>query len=427
MIAYGTRGDVQPAVALGKGLQAAGHAVRVAASANFEEWIAGHGLEPAVASVDIQAMMESEGGQEWVERGHNPLVQTRIMKRLFSRWGRPMMVDAWRACQGADLLISSFTSDVYAVSIAEKLKVWQASMVGQPALVATRDGRALPNAPLPNRVSLINYLFGKLFIEPYGWQMVGKMNNRFREEVLGLPAQSRKENTAARKGMLTLMGYSRSVVPHPKDWPDHFYTTGYWFLEEGDEWEAPADLLAFLEAGKPPISVGFGSMTGRDPKGLTELVAAAVERSGVRAVLLSGWAGLGEADLPESVFCLERAPHAWLFPRMAAAVHHGGAGTTAAGLRAGTPSVIVPHFADQPFWGRRVHALGAGPEPIPRHKLTADGLAAAIREAVTNGEMRRRARELAAQIGQEDGVRTAVGLIGRYVAEDVPQADREKV
>ena len=226
----------------------------------------------------------------------------------------------------------------------------------------------------------------------------------------------RKENTAARKRMLTLMGYSRRIVPHPEDWPEKFYTIGYWFLEE-DGWEAPAELLAFLEAGQPPISVGFGSMTGRDPKGLTELVVAAVERSGVRAVLLSGWAGLGEMDLPESVFCLARAPHGWLFPRVAAVVHHGGAGTTAAGLRAGAPSVIVPHFADQPFWGRRVHALGAGPEPIARHKLTADGLAAAIREAVTNGAMRRRAQELATRIGEEDGVGTAVALISRYLGE----------
>ncbi len=417
MIGFGTRGDAQPAIAVGKGLQAAGHKVRLLASANFKEWIAEHGLEPAEASVDIQAMMESEGGQEWVERGHNPLVQTRIMKRLFAREGWVMMMDAWRASQDADLLISSFTSDVFAVSIAEKLGIRQASMVGQPALVATRNGRALPNAPLPNRVSIVNYLFSKLFIEPYGWRMVGEMNNRFREEVLGLPPQSGRENTAARKRTLTLMGYSPHVVPHPEDWPAHFHTTGYWFLEEEDDWEPPEGLQAFLAEGERPISVGFGSMTGRDPRGMTELVAAAVARSGVRAVLLSGWAGLGEMDLPESIYCLKRAPHEWLFPRVAAVVHHGGAGTTAAGLRAGAPTVVVPYFADQPFWGRRVQALGVGPEPVPRHKLTADKLARAIREAVTDDGMHRRAEGLAAKIGEEDGVGTAVGLINGWMGE----------
>jgi len=420
IIGHGTRGDAQPAIAVGKGLQAAGHEVRLLASANFEAWIAEHGLEPAVTSVDVQALMESEGGQEWVERGHNPVVQTRIMKRLFEQFGRDLMMDAWRASQHADLIISSFTSDAFAVSIAEKLEIPQASMVGQPALVATRDGRALPNAPLPKRISIVNYLFGKLLIEPYGWQMVGEITNRFRQEVLGLPPQSRRENTAARKRMLTLMGYSPHVVPHPADWPEHFHTTGYWFLEEGDEWDPPTELLAFLEEGERPISVGFGSMTGRDPQRMTELVATAVQQSGVRAVLLSGWAGLGEMALPDSIFCLKRAPHSWLFPRMAEVVHHGGAGTMAAGLRAGAPSVIVPHFADQPFWGRRANALGVGPEPIPRHKLTAEKLADAITVAVTDRRMRRRSAELAEKIGEEDGVGTAVGLINDWIEERQP-------
>jgi len=411
IIGFGTRGDAQPAIAVGKGLQAAGHEVRVLASANFQEWIAGHGLEPVATTVDVQAMMESEGGQEWVERGHNPLVQTRIMKRLFASRGWDLMMDAWQASQDAGLLISSFTSDAFAVSIAEKLGIPQASLVTQPALIATRNGRVLPNAPLPNRTSLLNYLFARLLIEPYGWQMVGEITNRFRQEVLGLPPQSRAENTAARRRMLTLMGYSRHLVPHPADWPDHFYTTGYWFLEEGDGWQPPAGLLDFLAAGEKPVSIGFGSMTGRDPRQLTEVVAAAVEQSGTRAILLSGWAGLGEMALPDTIYCLPRAPHSWLFPRVAAVVHHGGAGTVAAGLLAGRPSVIVPHFADQPYWGRRVHALGAGPEPIPRHKLAVEKLAAAIYTAATDPGMAQRAGELGQKIAQENGVETAVRIL----------------
>lgn len=415
IIAFGTRGDVQPAIAVGKGLQAAGHHVRLLASANFQEWIAQHGVEAAVASVDIQAMMESEGGQEWVERGHNPIVQTRLMKRLFGQDGWPMMLDAWHASQDADLLISSFTSDAFAVSIAEKLNIPQASMVGQPAMVATRNGRCLPNAPLPNRTSIINYIFGKLLLEPYPWYLVGDMNDRLRQEVLGLPPQSRSDNTAARKRMLTLMGYSPHVVPHPEDWPDHFHTTGYWFLDDTSGWQPPAGLLDFIANGDRPISIGFGSMTGRDPQRMTEIVTKAVQRSGVRAVLLSGWAGLGNVELPDSIFCLQRAPHSWLFSHVAAVVHHGGAGTTAVGLRAGLPTVIVPHFADQPFWGRRVHALGVGPEPIPRHKLTVEKLARAIKTAVTASTMQQRAGDLATKIAQEDGVGRAVELINQYL------------
>lgn len=416
LIAFGTRGDAQPAIAVGKALQASGHRVRLLASANFQEWIAQHGLETAVASTDIQAMMESAGGQEWVERGHNPLVQTRIMKRLIDENGWDMLVDAWQASQDADLLVSSFTSDAYAVSFAEKLGIKHASLITQPALIATRNGRCVLNAPLPTRVSIINYLFSKLMIEPYHWQMLGQMTNRFRREVLGLPPQSRAENTAARKQILTLMGYSPHVVPHAKEWPHNYHTTGYWFLDGEAPWQPPDELVAFLAAGPPPVSIGFGSMTGRDPAHMTEIVAAAVEESGVRAVLLSGWAGLGKMDLPEAIFCLPAVPHRWLFPRMAAVVHHGGAGTVAAGLRAGVPTVVVPHFADQPFWGQRIYDLRVGPEPLPRHKLTAAKLAAAIREAVSNQEMAARAKALGVKVRAEEGIETAVAHINRFLS-----------
>jgi sterol 3beta-glucosyltransferase len=416
IIALGTRGDAQPAIALGKGLQAAGHAVRLLASASFKGWIESHGLEAAVAETDVQAMMASEGGQAWVERGVNPLAQTRIMQRLLAASGWQMMVDAWEASQDTDLLISSFTSDVFAISIAEKLGIRQASMVGQPALVATRDGRAVPSAPLPERISIVNYWFGKLFLENFPWLLLGKLNNRLRQEVLGLPRQSRAENTAARKRLLTLMGYSAQLVPHPADWPAPFHTVGYYFLEEEARWEPPPGLLAFLAAGEQPVCIGFGSMTGREPQRITELIVESVQRSGARAILLSGWAGLGKMALPASIYCLEGAPHGWLFSQVAAVVHHGGAGTTAAGLRAGVPAVIVPHMADQPFWGRRVQALGVGPAPIARPKLTAQKLAAAITEAVSDRAMKERARTLAGRIAEEDGVAQAVGLVSQLLS-----------
>lgn len=411
IIAFGTRGDAQPAVAVGRALQASGHRVRLLVGANFADWVTGFGLETAVATVDIQAMMESAGGQEWVERGSNPLAQARIMQRLFAETGWQMMSDAWEASQDADLLVSSFTSDAYAVSLAEKRCIPLVSMLPQPALFATRNGRCIPNAPLPNRSSLINYVFSKLFIEAYPWQMTGALANRFRREVLGLPPQTRAENTAARKRMVTLLGYSPHVVPHPADWPANCHTTGYWFLDTAATWEPPADLVAFLAAGPPPVCIGFGSMTGRDPRGMTEVLLQAVAAAGTRAILLSGWAGLGGTTLPGSVFALDAAPHDWLFPRVAAVVHHGGSGTTAAGLCAGVPTVIVPHFADQPYWGQRIHALGVGPAPIPRSKLTVERLAAALRTAVTDAAMQQRAARLGEQIRFEDGVATAVALI----------------
>ena len=410
-IAYGTRGDVQPTIALGKALQQRGHTVRILAGANFASWIKQQGLIPLPTQIDMQAIMSSEGGRDWVEKGHNPVAELRIMRKLLEKHGMHLAEDAWAACQGSDLLISSFTSDVYAVGMAERLDIPHASMPLQPTLFTTKDGRVLLNAPLPNRISWLNYLFGKLFIETAAWTLYGNIANRVRTEMLNLPAQTQRQNRADRRKMTILHGYSSHVVPHPADWPCNFHTAGYWFLDEAERWQPSVELLEFLAAGPPPVALGFGSMTGRNPEQMSKIVVEAVQMSGQRAILLSGWAGLGQMQLPETIFQLAAAPHGWLFPRMATVVHHGGAGTTAAGLRAGVPSIVVPHFADQPFWGRRVAALGVGPKPITRTKLTANKLAAAIDTAVANQTMRQKAAELGEKIRAEDGIGKAVNII----------------
>ncbi len=415
MLAFGTRGDVQPAIALGKALKAKGHCVRLAASANFKNWIEGHSLEATASSVDIQAVMDSEGGREWAERGNDPIQQMRIMKRLLDQHGLDMIMSAWNACQGAQVILSSFTSDAYAISLAEKLGACHISYWMQPSFVPTRSGAATFNTPWPDRDSILNYWFGKVLIEPWAWRMYGDITNRFRRDVLGLPPQTTPQYLTALRRILVVHGYSRHVVPHPADWPVNLHTTGYWFLDEHEAWQPPDELLRFLNAGNPPVCIGFGSMIGRDPQGLTRLVIEAVRLSGRRAVLLSGWAGVGDADLPSTVFRLEAAPHAWLFPHTAAVVHHGGAGTTAASLRAGVPTIIVPHIADQPFWGKRVELLGVGPKAIPRPQLTADRLAQAIRTATSDSAMQKRAAELGQRIRAEDGVGAAIKLIGQYL------------
>jgi UDP:flavonoid glycosyltransferase YjiC (YdhE family) len=215
------------------------------------------------------------------------------------------------------------------------------------------------------------------------------------------------------QGMPTLYGFSPSVIPPPPDWGEDTHVTGYWFLDPDQGWQPNSGLLAFLESGPPPVYVGFGSMGNRNPQATAALVARALDMSGQRAVLSSGWGGMEVDDLPESVFLVGSVPHTWLFPRMASVVHHGGAGTTAAGLRAGVPSVVVPFFGDQPFWGRRVHELGAGPEPIPRRHLSAGRLARAIENAVSDPGMSQRAAELGARIRNEDGLARAAAVIGQ--------------
>lgn len=414
IIASGTRGDVQPAIALGTALHAAGYAVRVLAGSGFRAWIEGHGLEAAPSQVDMEALMSSDDGRAWVAHGHSPRAQLRLMRRLLDRFAAQLVTEAWEASQDADAIVGSFTSDAYALAIGEKLGVPVLSMPLQPVLVATRDGRSAVNALRPDRVSRLNDWFGRVFIEPFPWLLYGKHVNEFRRRI-GLPTVGLRQDVRARRGMTILHAVSRHVMPRPSDWPASFHVTGYWFLDDAREWQPPAGLIEFLDAGPPPVCIGFGSMTGHEPAGTTSLVVDAVRRSGQRAVLLAGWAGLGSEKAGGDVFVLAEAPHAWLFPRMATVVHHGGAGTTAAGLAAGVPTVVIPHFADQPYWGRRVHALGVGPRPLPRHRLTAAGLGEAIREAVTDAAMRRRAATLGARIRDEDGLADAVAIIRQVV------------
>ncbi|WP_437817029.1 glycosyltransferase [Sorangium sp. So ce1078] len=415
VLAVGTRGDVQPAIALGKALAARGHAVRVLAGKSFQGWIEAHGLTAIPASVDTVDIMESDLGKAWVSRGTDPLAQPRILQQIIDRFGAQMAGDALRACEGAELILSSFTSDSYAASIAEASGAVQVSMPLQPSILATRHGPTAAVAPVPRRDSVLNLLVGKLLIEPTVWRWYGGVTNRVREE-LGLPPQDRRGYLAALRRMLVVHGYSAHVVPHPPDWPPSFHTTGYWLLDEGGEYRPPEALERFLAAGEPPVALGFGSMTSHDPVATTRLIVDAVVRSGRRAVLLSGWAGLGDAALPDSMLRIDAVPHDWLYPRVAAAVIHGGAGTVAACLRAGRPAVVVPHLGDQLFWGRRVEELGVGPRAIPRPRLTSEALATAIHAAATDPGMQRRAEELGRKIRGEDGVATAIGHIERRLA-----------
>ncbi len=171
--------------------------------------------------------------------------------------------------------------------------------------------------------------------------------------------------------------------------------------------------MRFLDSGTPPVYIGFGSMGSRKPKETADLVLEALDRTGQRGILSSGWGGLSQENLPDTVHMVDLVPHSWLFPRVAAVVHHGGAGTTAAGLRAGVPSIVIPFFGDQLFWGQRVEKLGVGTAPIPRKQLTVEKLAAAIHRAVTDPLMRQQAAHLGARIQTEDGIANAVAVIGK--------------
>jgi sterol 3beta-glucosyltransferase len=240
--------------------------------------------------------------------------------------------------------------------------------------------------------------------------------NQLRQEILELPPVPWSYYSEIDVSEVPILyGYSQYVLPIPADWGAQLHVTGYWFLPDMD-YQPPGELSAFLEQGPKPVYIGFGSMLDVEAARTTQIVLEALEMTGQRAILHGGWSKLGAMDLPANVLRIGDVPHSWLFPRVAAVVHHGGAGTTAAGLRAGVPAVIVPYFGDQPFWARVVHRMGASPTPIPRLKLSAGKLADALQEATRDQTIQKASSRLGTRIQAERGVQNAVELINQYLS-----------
>jgi UDP:flavonoid glycosyltransferase YjiC (YdhE family) len=414
IIANGSRGDVQPFVALGAGLLAAGYSVHVAAPTPFRAFVEARGLIFEDLEFDPRQMLADELGHAWLETGHNPFGFIGRLKPLVEPLLEQFLAATLRACEGSDAIVYS-PLGIFGWHYAESAGIPAILASPVPAIrTAHIPNPIVPPLPLPRLTNSLGYRIP----EQLAWQMFRGATNRWRVETLGLPPLplSGPYRQIEREREIVLLGYSPSVIPKPPDWGEHIHVTGYWFLDRPVDWQPPATLDAFLAAGPPPVYIGLGSMTGRDPEALTQLALGALRRTHQRGVLLAGWAGLGGLDLPEDVCLVDDIPHDWLFPRMAAVAHHGGAGTTGAGLRAGKPSILLPYFADQPFWGRVVHDLGAGPPPIPQKQLTTERLAAAINRAVTSPGILRRARTLGERIRAEDGVGNAVAVLSRRLS-----------
>ncbi|MDL1909375.1 glycosyltransferase family 1 protein [Chloroflexi bacterium CFX6] len=414
MIAGGSRGDVQPYVALGKGLKQARHTVRVLANKDYQDLITEHGLEFFDMGGGVKAMAQGQI-QEILEQG-NLLKILSVTGQGAQQLALQSAANGLAACDGSDLILAGFAGLSTGLPLAEKLGIpfLQAHLM---PFTPTREFPSVltPQIPQSRMTTWANGMSHRL-AQQMMWQMLRSADNKARSKVLGMKPAPFLGPFASlqREARPILYGYSPHVIPPPADWGEHIHITGYWFLEPSSGWEPPRDLMDFLRAGPPPVYVGFGSMLSRNPEETANLVLQALDLAGVRGVLSSGWGGLKKENLPETVFMIGSIPHFWLFPRMAAIVHHGGAGTTGAALRAGVPSIITPFFGDQPFWGRRVYDLGVGPRPIPRRRLTARNLAEAIQRAVTDTEMREKASALGERIRAEDGVAQAVKIIGRF-------------
>lgn len=411
MIALGSRGDVQPYIALGKGLQAAGHFVRLVTHENYERLVSDHQLNFWPVSGDVQAFLQTDEMRDVLASGNFLTITRRTAKeakRATLAWAEEALV----GCKDMELLIAGIGGLYVALALAEKLDL----PLIQAHVIPFTPTAAFPGALLPQALANIGGPLNRWshhLTRQAMWQGSRAADRVARQQVLNLPTAPfwGPYNSDRMNNGLILYGFSPAVLPKPDDWNDNTHVTGYWFLDSEAAWTPPPALLQFLQTGPPPIYIGFGSMSNQQPEKAFDLILQAVAQTNQRAIVLSGWDGFQKTSLPKTIFVMESAPHDWLFQQVTAVVHHGGAGTTAAGLRAGVPSIIIPFFGDQPFWGRRIVELGVGTAPIPRAKLTAANLAQAIQQALTNQTMRQRAADLGHKIQAETGVARAVTLI----------------
>ena len=406
ILAAGSRGDIQPCVALGRGLAARGEKVRVVAPARYEPLVTTAGLEFAGLTVDPAEILNSPDGQELLAGGRNPVKFVRNLKQIVGPQVDRLMTETLDACRDADLLLGP-TIGYAGEHLGESLGIPHALIHFQPS----QPTGAFPHPLVPGRLRIgpAGNRLTFLAVDQVTWQFVRPFVNPWRVRDLGLNRLPLRGpmHRVRRAQRPVLCCFSESVVPRPADWPSYVRVTGYWFLDAEADWTPPRDLAEFLAAGEPPVYVGFGSMVPADPARALETVRSALRKAGRRGLI----SGLGPVE-GDDLMAVADVPHAWLFPRTSAVVHHGGAGTTAAALRAGVPTVICPFFGDQPYWGERVAALGAGPALLPIRRLTADGLAAAL-TATESPAMRSIAARLGREISAEDGVARACEVIAK--------------
>ena len=411
ILTYGSRGDVQPFVALGRGLARAGQAIRLAAPARFADLVEGHGVTFTPLAGD-----PAEISVRFNDAGTNPLKTVQAIRDYVFAIAPQVAAGALAALEDADLAVHSFLFTTGAHSFARQMGIPDVSVQTFPMFAPTR---AFPNVAMaslpPGPLSwLSHWLAAQVF-----WHGGNSGMPRMRRQYPGIfPPRLYWpfRRNGGRPLTPLLIAVSPTVLPRPADWRgEHIHLPGYFFLDEPDYVPPPA-LAEFIAHDPAPVCVSFGSMIRRDADRIAAAVLEALARLGRRAIVLSGWGGWHPSDATEDVLFLTQASHAWLFPRCAAVIHHGGAGTTAAGLRAGVPNLVVPFAGDQPFWAKRVAALGVGPDPLPVNHLNADGLTAALRQALADHDLRRRAAEVGKRIQAEDGVGQAVRLIEAHAA-----------
>ncbi|KAF3332004.1 sterol 3-beta-glucosyltransferase UGT80B1 [Carex littledalei] len=404
MLVVGTRGDVQPFIAFAKRLQEFGHNVRLATHVNFRKFVKSAGVDfyPLGGDPKIMAayMARTKG---FLLSGPTEISTQR--KQL-----KEIIYSLLPACTEPDL-------DTGAPFHA------QAIIANPPAYGRPTNEFPHPFARVPQSAA---YRLSYLIVDLVVWWGIRGYINEFRKKKLKLPPIAYFSTYHGSISHLpTAYMWSPQLVPKPADWGSLVDVVGYCFLNLGPKYQPPRELVEWIEQGSQPIYIGFGSIPLDDEKNIMAIILEALKETGQRGIIGRGWGSLGSlSEIPVDVYLLDDCPHDWLFPRCTAVVHHGGAGTTATGLRAGCPTTIIPFFGDQFFWGDRIHAEGVGPAPIPISELTVERLCSALK-FMLEPEVKLRAMELAREIENEEGVANAVNAFHRHLPAEIPIAPPE--
>lgn len=416
IVTAGTRGDVDPYTGIGVRLRDAGHDVTVATHECFAKRISDCGLAFDRIPGDFRDLLRSVVFQRWQRLDRKKLGQAggvgrvaaviRAVRKVMCQVGEGI---AETISRGADLLLLSNTAAPLSYHLAEELRIPSMGVYWGP-IDPTGDFPPIM-AQYPSLGRFGNRLSGA-FAEAMT-DAVYAQALALQRSTLGLPPVSLRQlrRRQRRLGWPILHGFSPAVLPRPRDWRPGLEAVGYWWPARSPAWRAPAEVVEFLAAGPPPVFIGFGSMAPDNAEQLGSVAVSALRRAGVRGIVQAGWAGLSTGG--DHVISVGDIPHDWLFPQTAAVVHHAGAGTTGAALRAGVPSVPVPVMIDQHFWAARLARLGAAPEPLPIGRLSAEELASRIRAALDDATYRSRAAMLSRLLEAEDGAGRVVAAVER--------------
>ncbi|MGG1946037.1 glycosyltransferase [Trinickia sp. NRRL B-1857] len=405
---YGTEGDTRPLAALCRGLIDAGHEACILADGATLHSADALGVPSKALSGDIrQALMPGETLGSIVGRRSGAQATAKALAVIANANTAAWMREVKEAAQGSDAIVMSALASFVGLSVAEYLRI---PAIGA-SMIPITPTRAFASPFLrPGAVPGFMHRMSHTFVNGMIWRAFRRATNAARVDVCSLAP--RRHNWTDHP---ILYGVSRTLLPQPADWPSQAMVCGQWAasLDDGARWSPPDALSSFLEAGEPPIYIGFGSMAGFDRERLMSALIEAI--GGRRALFYPGWSGIDATRLPANFFVVGQTSHAWLFPRVALVMHHGGAGTTHSATRSGKPSVVVPFAGDQCFWADRLHRLGAAAPAVDGNAPTASAFERAIGFGLLNSTQAR-ARELGEAMRQEDGVRTAVAAIERLAA-----------